>query len=177
MSAVAIPSGVRLLLVRHGSTAWSEAGRLCGWADVPLSARGRAEAGALRRRIGEIRGLCATWSSDLLRARETARLAGLAASPDARLRELDFGSVEGSRWEELSDPIRAGLLGFDGFRAPGGESVAGLAARVGGFLSGLPPGSHVLVTHGGVIRLLLSDRRAVAPGEMVWAGAQPAACS
>lgn len=177
---VPVPDGVRLLLVRHGSTAWSEAGRLCGWSDVPLSARGRAEARSLRGRAaallaGTPRGV---WTSDLLRARETARLARLPAGPDRRLRELDFGAIEGTRWEDLSDPMRAALLRFEGFRAPDGESVVDLADRVGEFVAGLSPGVHVVVTHGGVIRLLLRDRdpaEHVAPGGAAWLEGRPAA--
>jgi len=175
---VPIPGGVRLLLIRHGSTTWSEAGRLCGWSDVPLSVRGREEARALRARAESLaRG---AWSSDLLRARETAGLAGLQAAPDPRLRELDFGAIDGARWEDLSVPLRDALTRFEGFRAPDGESVAELADRVGEFVSGLSPGVHVVVTHGGVIRLLLRGRALadhVAPGETAWLQDQPAARS
>lgn len=182
MSRIPIPHGVRLWLVRHGSTAWSEVGRLCGWSDPPLSELGRREVRGLR---GEAARLLAgrpagVWSSDLLRARETARIAGLPAVPDARLRELDFGQMEGARWEELSAGLRSGLAGFDGFRAPGGESVAELGDRVHGFVRSLVPGMHLVVTHGGVIRLLLGERTAdrhLAPGRAVRLEGQTAARS
>lgn len=154
------------MLVRHGATAWSEGGRLCGHADVPLSASGRVVAAALAPRLGR-RAFDGVWSSDLVRAVETARLAAGEPVTDRRLRELDLGALEGLRWRDLDEGVRHGLLAFDGFRAPGGESVKELRARVQAFLDDLPPGRHLLVTHGGVIRALLRERgcdRRVEPG-------------
>lgn len=160
---------VRLWLVRHGSTDWSEAGRLNGWADVPLNDRGRAQARSLAERLNGMR-FAGVWSSDLSRARETARLAAGGGVPDPRLRELDFGTLEGRRWEEVSPQARRALVAFEGFEAPGGESVASLRSRVREFIGSLPEGDHLVFTHGGVIRLLLrraGDDRRVVPGELV----------
>lgn len=148
---------LRLVLVRHGATDWSEAGRFCGWADMPLNARGREQARNLRRRL-EGRRFTGVWSSDLRRATETARLAVGRAIRDPRLRELDFGNLEGMRWEECPVPVRQALLGFDGFRAPGGESVFMLRARVTAFVEELLDGEHLVFTHGGVIRLFARER-------------------
>jgi probable phosphoglycerate mutase len=159
---------MRLWLVRHGATQWSEEGRLCGWTDVPLSPKGRAQAVPIRRRLDGQR-FDGAWTSDLTRAAEFARLTMRQADPDRRLRELDFGALEGKTWRQIELPTRESLLGFDGFAAPGGESVGQLGARVGEFLSELGEGDHLLFTHGGVIRLL-SRRCGVAsypaPGEL-----------
>jgi probable phosphoglycerate mutase len=46
---------------------------------------------------------------------------------------------------------------FEGFRAPGGESYEDLRARVHAFVDELPPGRHVVFTHGGVVRLLARE--------------------
>ena len=159
---------MRLWLVRHGATEWSAAGRLCGSTDIPLSPEGRAQADPIRRRLAGrlFRGV---WTSDLVRAEEFARLAAGRATPDRRLRELDFGELEGKRWEDVDPTSSQALVRFEGFVAPGGESVAQLEERVGGFLGELEPGDHLVVTHGGVIRLL-ARRRGVSfapdPGEM-----------
>lgn len=170
-----------LLLVRHGATRWSEAGRLNGWTDIPLSELGRAQARELGRAI-DLRPGTAIWSSDLERATATASALRSAATGaggnvvrnDERLRELDFGALEGLIWSELEPATRRALMDFDRFVAPGGESVAALAARVDDFLAHLQrvdgSGRHVLVTHGGVIRLLLRrgpGDRPVRPGEAV----------
>jgi probable phosphoglycerate mutase len=159
----------RLWLVRHGPTDWSDAGRLNGWTDVPLNDRGRLQARFLAKRLEDV-GFAGVWSSDLTRGEETARLALREPVIDPRLRELDFGALEGKRWEEISPEMHRGLAAFEGFAAPGGESVADLRSRVFRFVEALPEGDHVVFTHGGVIRLLLrqtgADRR-VLPGEVV----------
>ena len=164
---------LRLWLVRHGATEWSDAGRLNGWTDVPLNARGRAQAVALAERLAGT-GVAGIWSSDLSRATETARLATGEPAPDPRLRELDFGSLEGMRWEECPPEVRRAMAAFEGFRAPGGESVESLRARVFDFVHSLPRGDQVVFTHGGVIRLLLREAgtdRGIGPGELVlWPG-------
>lgn len=165
----------RLWLVRHGATEWSEAGRLSGWTDVPLSPGGREQARRLGSRLAE-RAFDGVWSSDLGRAVETARLARGGARLDARLRELDFGELEGRLWDELPAEARRALLTFAEDGPPGGERVADLRKRVHAWLADLGGGRHLVFTHGGVIRLLLRDRgceRAVAPGSvalLTWPG-------
>ena len=161
---------VRLWLARHGETSWNEAGQLVGWADPGLSPRGRAQARSLRRALSE-KSFHSVWTSDLRRAVETATIAQAGSAVhlevDARLRELRFGAIEGSRWEELSPEVRQGLRAFDSFRAPDGETVEALRSRVWDLVGSLPGGDHLLVTHGGVIRLLMRDRSTdagVAPG-------------
>ena len=143
---------LRLWLVRHATTGRVEAGRFNGWEDLPLNQRGRTEAAALRVPQRRWVGI---WSSDLARASETARLARFDPVADPRLRELDFGSLEGMAWDELDGVTQASLVGFDDFAAPKGESVVHLKERVRSFVSDLIPGDHLIFTHGGVIRLLL----------------------
>lgn len=88
---------------------------------------------------------------------------------DERLREFDFGEIEGSG-SMISTTRSKGLLLFDGFVAPGGEAVDTFRDRVAGFFAGLTHGRHLVVTHGGVIRLLMreqgSDLR-IDPGGLV----------
>jgi probable phosphoglycerate mutase len=62
------------------------------------------------------------------------------------------------------------MLHFEGFAAPGGESVDQLLDRVHDFISGLRSGHHLAFTHGGIIRLLLrqiGNDQSVAPGGVV----------
>ncbi|WP_421121445.1 histidine phosphatase family protein [Aquihabitans daechungensis] len=156
-------------LVRHGETEWSAARRFAGWSDLALTAAGEAQAAALVGLLPTGQGVRA-WTSDLRRCVDTARLAGLAATPDRRLRELDFGDVDGAAWDELPSEVQDQLLAFDGFAAPNGESVEQLRTRVHEFLRSLAPGRHVVVTHGGVVRQLLRDAGAdgaVVTGEVV----------
>lgn len=149
-------SPLELWLVRHGETTRSRDGRLAGWANVHLTAHGREEATAVRELLaGE--AFDGVWCSDLTRARTTARLAWGAATPDRRLREIDFGRLEGHPWERLEPALKDALMNFDGFHAPGGESLADLRGRALDFLTSLPVGRHLLFTHGGVIRLLTRE--------------------
>jgi probable phosphoglycerate mutase len=160
---------VRLWLVRHGATDWSDAGRLNGWTDVPLNDAGRACALRLGLALAPAT-FTGIWSSDLRRSIETADLAVGGAVPEPRLRELDFGRLDGSRWEDHPPDVQRAMLNFESFAARGGESADRLRDRVHAFISGLRPGHHLAFTHGGVIRLLLREigsDRSVAPGDTV----------
>lgn len=147
---------LHLWLVRHGQTTWNAQHKIAGWSDVPLTELGREQASGLQAKL---RGHSfeGVWASDLQRAIETARLAYGEPRIDARLRELNFGEFEGMTWEELSDEARSGLLAFDGFAAPGGESLDELAARLTRFVEELEEGRHLIFCHGGVVRALTRD--------------------
>ncbi len=145
-----------LWLVRHGQTPASFARKLAGWEDVPLTPVGEAQAAALRPLLAGER-FHGVWSSDLRRARRTARLAWGEPTPDPRLREMSFGRLEGALYETL-DPIwREGLARFEDFAPPGGETFAQMRARVLSFVADLPPGRHLVFTHGGVVRMLARE--------------------
>ncbi|HVR31832.1 MAG TPA: histidine phosphatase family protein [Acidimicrobiia bacterium] len=143
-----------MTLIRHGQTDWNVQRRLLGWSDVPLDRLGREQAAALGASI-DISPYARVWSSDLDRAVTTARLAGWEPIADSRLREIDFGELEGLTWASLDDATRDGLVGFDGFSAPGGETMSAFVDRVTDFLESRSPEMHMLVTHGGVIRAVL----------------------
>jgi len=91
-----------LYVVRHGATDWNQSGRIQGHIDIPLNKTGRAQA-----RLASIRlaAVCATalYSSDLLRAYETAQIIGQATGLQVvqkpGLREINFGV-----WQGLSSP-------------------------------------------------------------------------
>jgi probable phosphoglycerate mutase len=142
-----------LWLVRHGETPASRDRTLAGWADVPLTPYGEVQATALRSLLAG-QPFEGVWSSNLRRALTTARLAWGEPRQDERLREINFGSLEGLPWETLDPAVQEGLARFEGFVSPGGETFDGLRSRVLSFVDGLLPGRHVLFTHGGVVRLL-----------------------
>ncbi len=158
---------LRLSLVRHAVTLWNTEGRVQGQSDVPLSALGEAQAGALRARFaGEE---VALYSSPLSRARTTAALAfpGQTSSIDARLSELNFGSFEGLTLSERQVLPEWHAWTRDPFldAAPGGESYGELYRRAQAWLGSLPNtasktvpnASHVVaVTHSGTIQTLVA---------------------
>ena len=146
-------AGVILWLVRHGETDWNAEGRFQGWTDVPLNDTGRAQATSLKPLLAD-HEFDGVWSSDLLRAIDTARIAVGEPTVDRRLRELDFGDLEGAVWDELDGETRAGLKEFESFQSPGGESAGVFVDRVFEFLDDLAAGCHVVFAHGGVIRAI-----------------------
>jgi probable phosphoglycerate mutase len=158
-----------LWLVRHGETPASRDRTLAGWTNVPLTERGEEQATALRPHFaGE--SFDGVWSSDLLRAVTTARLAWGEPSQDRRLRELSFGELEGADYMTMDPRVQEGLKRFEAFVAPGGESFDELRARVMSFVDELPRGRHALFTHGGVVRLLareLGEDRFVPTGTLL----------
>lgn len=95
-----------LILVRHGETDWNLARRLQGHADIPLNDTGRAQARAAARVLVGFRPV-RLWSSDLVRARQTAEeigaATGLVVECDPRLREYDVGRRSGLTAEEAAD--------------------------------------------------------------------------
>jgi broad specificity phosphatase PhoE len=160
-----------LVVIRHGETEWNVARRLQGHEDIPLNDRGRAQARrhgvALRarcRRLGVEPGALAFVGSPLSRAAETMRIVraqlGLGADgyvADTRLVELGFGRWAGLTIQEVEASDPAGHAAREGdrwnVRPPGGESMADGAARIAPLLAALDRPT-VLVTHGGIIRIL-----------------------
>lgn len=160
---------LELWLVRHGETTASAEGTVAGSLDVELTERGRAEAAELREVLGAVR-FDGVWSSTMRRAVETARLAWGEPRQDPRLRELDFGALEGCVFDAVDPAVGGPILTFDDFDIPGGESHPELRARVEEFLAELPAGRHLLFVHGCVIRTLtqpLGLARFVVTGSIV----------
>jgi probable phosphoglycerate mutase len=162
-------AGLELWLVRHGETTYSASKRVAGWSDPPLTDNGRQQAKALRRAI-DGNDFAGVWSSDLQRAVESARLAWGEPRTDRRLRECNFGALEGCTYEEADTTYGEVFHDFRSFQAPDGESHRSLRDRVFGFVGSLAPGRHLLFVHGGVIRVLTQDLgldRFVATGSLV----------
>jgi alpha-ribazole phosphatase/probable phosphoglycerate mutase len=154
---------MRLLLARHGESVWNAERRFQGSTDVPLSTRGRAQAGAL---AGGLRGyrVRAAYVSPFRRAVETAELAlrgtGVPLVVLDELRELSLGTWEGCTVDEIrareGDPYVAWLRAPHDCPPPGGEPLPVVSARVRAAVERIAAahsdGDDVLiVAHGGVI--------------------------
>jgi alpha-ribazole phosphatase len=165
----------RLLLIRHAEPDDDARGRCYGRLDIGLSSVGVANAERLGRSLRDVE-LAAVYTSPRCRAVQTA--AAFSATPivDERLRELDFGELEGRTYEEIElerpDFFRGWMEAPTRVQFPGGESYAELRARVAAAIDALVAahsGAAVaVVAHGGVVRaalasaLGLSDERAFA---------------
>ncbi|MCM3884468.1 histidine phosphatase family protein [Frankia sp. R82] len=163
MSSTPPPAPGRVVLVRHGQTAWSRDGRHTGKTDVPLTEEGERQAAAQATHLDELTfGLVAT--SPRRRARHTADLAGLVAPPVAErlvwddLAEWDYGDYEGITTATIRETV-PGWTVWDA-PVPGGETVEQVGARADAVLARLRPwlerGDVALVGHGHMLRVLIA---------------------
>jgi broad specificity phosphatase PhoE len=148
----------RVVLVRHGETAWSSTRRHTGRTDVPLSENGRRRALAL----GPVLALlldgetAVVATSPLQRARETCALAGFGDSAEVwpELAEWDYGVFEGRRTVE----IRETIPGWSVWTHPidGGESLHAVAERADKVIEQLVALDRpaLLFAHAHVLRIL-----------------------
>ncbi|AXG78011.1 histidine phosphatase family protein [Streptomyces paludis] len=123
----------RILLARHGQTAWSLSGKHTGRTDIPLLEEGRRGAKLLGERLHrepwaglkdmEVR------TSPLARAAETCALAGFGerAEPWDALMEFDYGAYEGMTPDDIKADRPDWLIWRDG--VPDGETLAQVSGR------------------------------------------------
>ena len=159
-------AGRRVLVVRHGETAWSRAGRHTGRTDLPLEPEGRLQAQALGPAIaGEGLVLSEILTSPLARARETCRLAGLSAGAIVvdDLAEWDYGACEGRTRAEIQEQWPGWNLWRDG--CPNGEVLADVARRAERVIARVraSQGDVAVFAHGHLLRVLAA----------CWVGAPP----
>lgn len=173
------PPPVRIVLARHGESAWNAAGILQGHDGPGLNERGAAQAAALARALAtRFPDTALIMSSDLDRARQTAErisasLPHAHLSLDSRLRESDIGTWSGRTLADIAreEPsvLRAWLLGEDVQRG-GGETKVEMLTRVAlalsdgatevrrlARISGEKARTLIAITHGGPIRLAVAS--------------------
>ena len=144
-----------IVLVRHGPTEWSVAGRHTGSTDLPLTEDGRAAAASLRDRLARY-DFATVLCSPLRRARETAELAGFddRAMIEPDLREYDYGAYEGLTTNEIRENRPGWYLWRDG--VPDGETPDQVGARADRAIARAleAGGDAVLFAHGHLLRAL-----------------------
>jgi len=146
---------MRLILIRHAEPHEDARGRCYGSLDIGLSDEGRERARRLSRLPLDYD---AVYTSPRLRAVETATALAPAPIVVEDLREIDFGELEGRRYEEIArtDPelYRAWMERPTTVRFPGGESFADLRTRALRAFDAIRSRheSSVVVTHGGPVR-------------------------
>ncbi|WNB85878.1 histidine phosphatase family protein [Cellulomonas sp. ATA003] len=172
-------SAGRLVLLRHGRTAWNDTGRLQGRSDVPLDDVGQRQAVAAAATLRDP-APALVLSSDLRRAHDTARvLAHASGAPlrtDPRLRERDFGAWEGltgdriaatwpdayAAWRRGDEPVE---MAAEARAAVGHRVAAAVTDAVGCVADG---GTLVVVGHGGALSTAMAALLGMTPGE--WFG-------
>lgn len=152
------PNEPKVVLVRHGETAWSRTGRHTGLTDIPLTEAGEYKAELVGEILAGVR-FGQVLTSPLTRARETARIAGFGdALPDGNLAEWDYGAYEGLTSGEIMEQ-RGGpwTIWTDG--VPAGETAADIRHRGEAVCERVVPhlesGEKVLLfSHGHFLRAL-----------------------
>ncbi|MFN8102967.1 MAG: histidine phosphatase family protein [Acidimicrobiia bacterium] len=150
----AVVANARVVVVRHGETEWSRAGRHTSRTDVDLTDVGREQARAVGGRLSGYE-FAEVWTSPMRRARETCRLAGFDRPVVERdLCEWDYGDFEGLTTAE----IREGVPGWTVFTSdpPGGEDGFAVEQRVDRLVTRIrrSPGLVLCVAHGHLLRVL-----------------------
>jgi probable phosphoglycerate mutase len=159
----------RILLIRHGETAWNAERRLQGHLDIDLNDEGRRQARALAGALAQ-EHIDVLVSSDLARAAQTAKALGdvknLPLFIDGRLRERCYGGFEGLLYAEIAERFPREFAAWqgrdvDGTLPPGknrGETFREFYERVTtailGWAADNPGKSLALVAHGGVLECI-----------------------
>ena len=171
------PAGVRLrvALVRHGDVDDSVRGRCCGSLDPPLSDEGWRQ---MQRTSGLLRRLSAVaiYASPRKRTLDSARALEMSApmTIDDRLREIDFGLLEGLTYQDVADRYpdvwRLWMQQPVDVAFPEGERFADFSARVDQAVTDIAERHHgdaiVIVAHGGVNRLVVARALGLEPRHM-----------
>ena len=156
----------RIIAVRHGETNWNVETRIQGNLDIGLNEKGQWQARRLSLALAAREPIAAIYSSDLLRARDTARaIADATRRPlhlVAGLRERGFGLFQGKTYAEVEAQHPEEALRWrkrdPEWAPPQGESLLALRKRVLDTARTLAA-RHldeqiVLVAHGGVMDML-----------------------
>jgi broad specificity phosphatase PhoE len=156
----------RIILIRHGETNWNVERCYLSRTDIDINDTGRMQVLQALDAIKEER-VTKIYSSDRKRALNSSALlfTDMAVEKSPQLREMDFGIFEGLRYDEIAvkhkdiydrwinDPRKNTI--------PEGESFTAFETRVMGkikeIVSANPGKSVAVVTHGGVVRLILSN--------------------
>jgi len=170
----------RLLIVRHGQTAWNIDGRFQGQLDIPLDEVGQEQAAAVAHRLAQafqhpLEGPVTIYASDLSRAWQTARSIQNAITEatqpepilplvlEPRLREMHFGEWQGLTYAEIQACQPAALAAWEADwlnnAPPGGETLGQLVERIRAvyleILAAHPDGTALVVGHGGALQTLI----------------------
>ena len=154
----------RIIMIRHGETAWNAQGKAQGLADNPLNSRGRAQSSAAGRLVNGMFSPNKVWSSNLTRSVETASAVSENVEISPLLREMDLGKWDGLHWDALCAEFPEEVGRFEkseiAFHPPGGESFQELFSRVGNFARSAKlldsDGDIVVVAHAWVLASLIS---------------------
>ncbi len=157
----------RILLIRHGQTAWNREARFRGQSDVPLESLGLRQAEATARYVAARWPATAVYASPLDRTMKTAeaiaQAQGVTAQPLDGLIDINFGQFQGLLATEAKqrhpELFHAWMKAPHTVHFPGGESLDVVRGRITAALDDVvarhPDQTVALVSHTVVNRVLL----------------------
>ena len=156
----------KLILIRHGITEWNKQGRYCGYKDVSLSRKGKAQIVKLRKSIKNIT-FDKVYCSDRKRALQTRTILFERSSftKVKDLREINFGVFEGLKHDEIMEKYpkvyKEWLIDPYKGRIPNAESIQVFKKRVRSAIDKILRFNRgktiAVVCHGGVIGIFVSS--------------------
>ena len=157
----------RFCLVRHGETDWNAERRLQGYTDIPLNARGLAQAAQIAKALKKVHfQFDVLYTSDLQRAKQTAQAIedsyAVSATSHNLLRERHLGALQGLTTSEaplLEPELWQAHLSRDIHQElRGGESILQFATRIKAVFQEIQEkytGKTILiVSHGGALDMM-----------------------
>jgi alpha-ribazole phosphatase len=158
---------VEIYLIRH-TTPVLEPGLIYGRTDLALHTDFPIELEAVKKKLHIDFDI--VYSSPAFRCTELARALSSSFTTDLRLQELDFGEWEGKTWDTVDQiALQQWMDDYVHACVPGGESMMQMHSRVAAFWQELLQSDFkkvAIVTHAGVIRLILSIVRQIALKEV-----------
>ena len=154
--------------MRHAETIWHAENKYAGHKDIPLTELGHSQAQELIKWAVEIHPTV-IYSSDLIRAIDTARplgdALGIETKIDNRLREVNFGEIEGLTQLEMKEKYpelyENYLITPANVQMPGGESGKTALERAWPAVTEIINHNNdqdiILVSHGTLIRLIACE--------------------
>ena len=154
---------MEIYLIRHTTPVLSP-GLIYGRTELLLSDTFAEETEIIKEKLPQ--NFDKVYSSPALRCAGLAGKIALDFQMDSRLTELDFGDWEGKTWDTVDQvQLQLWMDDFVNVCVPGGESMVQMHERVSEFWQELVSGSSqkvAIVTHAGVIRLILAIIREMA---------------
>lgn len=167
-------------IVRHGETEWNALSKIQGQSDIPLNASGKTQA---KKRANELKHVKfdMAFSSDLLRAKETAEIIALehnlAVKTTQLLRERNYGEFEGAHFDSMKthQKLMDTLDHNERYKhkiTQNVESDEEIATRLLTFLRETAvayPGKTILVaSHGAIMRMIMLHLGEISYEKMKW---------
>lgn len=164
----------RVVLLRHGQSTWNRKDRMQGWAETPLTEKGREQARCVAAHLADAYDPDRIVASDLRRTIETAEIIRNEAFPELEVREdedwreQDFGVYQGLHVTNFQRQVDHPDEADPTEPLENGEAITDVRERAVQGLKQLrtdDTGTVIVVSHAGTIVQLLAHLRDIPPFE------------